>query len=155
VNGTVLKITALTPQLEMEIQDLLDETAIRTRPSDDRDLFAIFDADGKVLGIACAEQRRENCLIHFVVVRLESRGEGAGSALVNHALAYFAGRCDRAYVAAGDAGEYFERFGFRYVPEGELPESVVSAGLTPVRPGEGTIAEGVMMLDLPSRWTIP
>ncbi|HUV37801.1 MAG TPA: GNAT family N-acetyltransferase [Patescibacteria group bacterium] len=158
MDGSILKITGLTPQLEMEIADLLEEAALVSRCAGGGDLFATFDEDGKVVGLACAERRAENCLIHFVVVRPVSRMNGAGSALVNHVLGYFAGRCDRAYVASGGAEGFFERFGFVPVRPGETPAVVTEAGLT-VGPGaeaagdEG--ASGIMVLELPSIWTIP
>ncbi len=163
MNGSILKITGLTPQLEMEIADLLDEAALPSRCAEGRDLFATFDADGKIVGAACAERCAGNCLIHYVVVRPASRLNGTGSALVNHVLGYFAGRCDRAYVASGNAGRFFERFGFTDVPAAELPAVVLRAGLPAVA---GTTAAGteiangagegnVMVMELPGRWTIP
>jgi N-acetylglutamate synthase-like GNAT family acetyltransferase len=154
---SVLKITGLTPQLEMEITELLDEAAVKSRCTGNADLFAIFDSDGRALGFACAERRGENCLIRFVVVRSDARMKGTGSALVNHVLGYFSGRCDRAYAAVGEAGGFFERFGFRYVPVEQLPEAVTMANLVEDADARtaGDERAAVMMIDLPSRWTIP
>lgn len=158
MDGSILKITGLTPQLEMEIADLLEEAALPSRCAERGDLFATFDADGTVVGLACAERCEENCLIDFVVVRPRSRMKGTGSALVNHVLGYFAGRCDRAYVAAGDAGGFFERFGFTLVRAGDVPAIAIAAGLAAdaaAKAADGGGVTGIMMLELPSRWTIP
>ncbi len=158
MDESILKITALTPRLKQEITDLLEEAGVRSGCLEKGEIFATFDSEERLTGIACAERYGENCLIHFVAVRSDVRFRGIGSALINHMLGYFAGRCDRAYVAAGNAGGFFERFGFTAVSHRELPESV-SRG-QPVAWGEsnGRDVEGamqVMLLELPSRWTIP
>lgn len=156
--GSILKITALTPRLEMEITDLLEEAGVRSHCMEKGEVFATFDSEERLTGIACAERYGENCLIHFVAVRSDKRSRGIGTALINHMLGYFAGRCDRAYVAAGNAGGFFERFGFTAVPRRELPESVHRAQPAAVGESKGRDVERamqVMLLELPSRWTIP
>ena len=158
MNGTILKITGLTPQLEMEAADLLDGIVPSLGRVAFGELFATFDADGKAVGLASAERHGENCLIYFVVVRQDSRRKGTGSALVNHVLGYFAGKCDRAYVAARGAEKFFERFGFSHVGADEIPEAVIEAGATMGPGADGRVggpAATVMMIELPSRWTIP
>jgi N-acetylglutamate synthase-like GNAT family acetyltransferase len=158
MNGSILKITALTPQLEMEITNLLNEAGVRSRCMENGEVFATFDSKERLTGLACAGRYGEDCLIHFVVVRSDVRSRGTGSALVNHVLGYFAGRCDRAYVAAGNAGGFFEQFGFTAVAHGELPESVSRAQQAAVSESERRDVERAMkfmLLELPGRWTIP
>lgn len=164
MDGSILKITGMTPQLEMEIAALLDEAALVYRRTEHDDLFVTFDVDGKAVGIACAGRYAEHCLIHFVVVRPALRMKGTGRALVNHVLGYFAGRCDRVYVSAGCAGRFFEQFGFTAVSAGELPADILAAEPVaapgPGAGGTGAIAgdaatKDYMVLELPSRWTVP
>jgi N-acetylglutamate synthase-like GNAT family acetyltransferase len=152
MGGTVLKITALTPQLDLEIEELLAGEAIEARWGDEAELFATFDGEGRLAGLACATRRGGDCLLRFVVVRSDARGGGVGSALVNHVLGYFSGRGERLYTIAGDAVPFFERFGFGPVSRGELP--AVLAG--DAAAGGGGAARGdVMVIDLPASWTIP
>lgn len=158
MNVSILKITALTPQLEVEVINLLKDAGVRSRCVENGEIFATFDSEDRLTGLACAERYGESCLIHFVAVRRDVRSRGTGSALVNHLLGYFAGKCDRAYVSAGDAGGFFERFGFTAVADLELPESVSRVRQAVVC--ESTVEDSgraaqFMMLELPSRWTIP
>ena len=70
----------------------------------------------------------------------------------------YAGRCGRAYVAARDVERFFERFGFSRVPVDDVPDEIGEAAAAAISDGgmrDGHAAVEVMMLELPSRWTIP
>lgn len=123
----VLKITAKNPQLEMEVLEILGETKLAPRLVAGCDLFACFDSQGHVEGIACTKVFGEDCLLLLVAVREAVRRKGVGSALVNHVLGYFSGHCERMYALAVGVEGFFDRFGFSRVGRRDLPDAFLEA----------------------------
>ena len=147
----IVKVTELNPQLEMEVFDILEEAELASRWLSGSELFVKFDSQGGVQGVACANEFGKDCLIHLVAVRENSRGKGTGSALVNHVLGYFSGRCERIYILAEEAQGFFRHFGFKAVSTDMLPESITGS-----KEIKGFITTGtvVMLLELPHRWSM-
>ena len=150
MSGQVFRITELNPRLEMEIGGLLESEGLKNRYSSDCHLFGIFDSDGSLAGITGAREFEKECLLHFVVVRDEERGEGIGTGLVSRVLAYVSDRCDSVWVLAVPGSEkYFERFGFGLATTDKIPESVRdSRDLA----GIEIASTKVMTLRLPESW---
>lgn len=120
----VVKVTELTPQLDMEVLNIAAAAGLEGRMLPGSELFVRFDKHGKVQGAACGNSFGESCLIYLVAVREESRSMGTGSALVNHLLMYYSQRCKQAYILVDDAVRFFERFGFKQIPFEQLPEQI-------------------------------
>jgi N-acetylglutamate synthase-like GNAT family acetyltransferase len=151
MDGQVFKITELNPQMEMEMLDLLREAGLASRWSRGLELFAVFDSQSNLKGVACAREFDDFCLLSLVAVRKEAEGKGTGSALVNHVLGYFSSRCERAFtiVGEGEAKGFFQRFGFVPLSSDELPGAVADF----VEAHELAAPESVaMVLNLPHRW---
>lgn len=147
----VVKVTELTPQLDMEVLDIASAAGLEGRMLPGNELFVRFDKHGRVQGAACGNSFGESCLIYLVAVREESRGMGTGSALVNHLLMYYSQRCKQAYILVDDAVGFFERFGFRQVPFEQLPEQIRNFE----RLGRLTTARtAAMLLHLSSGWSL-
>ena len=150
MSGQVFRITELNPRLEMEIGGLLGSERLSDRYSSDCDLFGIFDSDGSLAGITGSREFETECLLHFVAVREDERGEGIGTALVSRVLAYASGRCDSVWVLAVPGYEgYFERFGFEPATTDKIPDRVRdSRDLA----GIEIASTKVMTLKLPESW---
>ena len=152
MSGQVFRITELNPRLEMEIGGLLGSERLSDRYSSDCDLFGIFDSDGSLAGITGSREFETECLLHFVAVREDERGEGIGTALVSRVLAHASGRNDNvwALVVPGCEG-YFERFGFEHATTGMIPDRIRdSRDLA----GMEIASTKVMMLRLPESWQL-
>ena len=147
----VFTITELNPSIEMEMLDLLRGTGLPMRWVQGGELFARFDSEGRITGVACASEIGENCLLHFIIVKNGLRGKGIGSALVNHALQYFAGRCKRMYAYIPGEAAFFDRFGFRKVSPDEIPDAVAEyAGVR----GYYSAGDTLRCLNLSSEWSM-
>ncbi len=147
----VVKITDLSPQLEMELHDLMGVLDLSTDVLKDLDLFARFDSNGRVQGFAGLREFEEACLLVVVVVREDSRGKGIGSAIISHMLWHYAGRIEQMYLVTETALEFFQRFGFRKTAMDKLPPSIAEAeGLESLFPPEAVM----MSLSLPRSWSM-
>jgi N-acetylglutamate synthase-like GNAT family acetyltransferase len=150
MSGQIFRITELNPSLEMEIGRLLESESLKNRYSADCDLFGIFDSDGSLAGITGSREFEKECLLHFVAVMEDERGEGIGTALVSRVLAYVSDRCDSVWVLAVPGTEvYFERFGFGPATTDRIPDSVRdSRDLAAIE----IASTKVMTLRLPESW---
>ena len=125
MTGQVFRITELNPTLEMEINGLLESESLGGRYCPGCDLFGIFDSDGSLAGITGSREFKTECLLHFVAVREDERGEGKGTGLVSRVLAYASGNCSDVWLLALPGSEgYFERFGFEPATTDRLPERI-------------------------------
>ena len=150
MSGQVFRITELNPKLEMEMAGLLESTGLRGRYRPGCDLFGIFDSDGSLSGIAGSREFETECLLQFVAVREDERGEGIGTTLVGRILAAASGGCDRVWVFAAPGSEgYFGRFGFEPVASDRLPERVRDSQDIS---GVEIASTRVMSLELPETW---
>ena len=137
----VVKVTELTPQLDMEVLNIASAAGLEGRMLPGSELFVRFDKHGRVQGAACGNSFGESCLIYLVAVREESRGMGTGSALVNHLLMYYSQRCKEAYILVDNAKGFFERLanaggGEVSVHKGQMIESILLAILGEPAKGE-------------------
>ena len=150
MSGQVFRITELNPKLEMEIAELLRSERLENRHFPGCDLFGIFDSDGSLAGITGSREFKTECLLHFVAVKKDKRGEGIGTALVSRVLSYASDRCDSAWVLAVPGSEvYFERFGFEPATTDRIPDRVRdSSDLA----GIEIASTKVMTLRLPESW---
>jgi N-acetylglutamate synthase-like GNAT family acetyltransferase len=147
----IVKITELTPQLDMEVLNIAAAAGLEGRMLPGSELFVQFDKHGRVQGAACGNSFGEICMIYLVAVREDSRAMGTGSALVNHLLMYYSQRCKQAYILTDDMMRYFERFGFRKIPFEQLPEQIRNFE----RLGRLTSARtAALVLDLSSGWSL-
>lgn len=145
----VLKVTELSPQLEMEIRDLLANMGKSYERFGECELFARINRAGHVLGVACAMTGDEYCHLLFVAVNPDSRGQGTGSMIINHVLSHYADEFDSMYLLTEDES-FFERFGFERISNEQLPEEIRR------RMGRnGALAPGTaaMKIELPGLWT--
>ncbi len=126
MSGQVFRITELNPKLEMEIAGLLESTGLLERYRAGGNLFGVFDSGGSLSGIAGSKEFETECLLQFVAVREDERGEGIGTTLVGRVLAAsVSGGCERVWVLAVPGCEgYFGRFGFEPVASDRLPETI-------------------------------
>jgi N-acetylglutamate synthase-like GNAT family acetyltransferase len=150
MSGQVFRITELNPKLEMEITRLLGSEGLSGRYTARCILFGIFDSDGSLAGITGSREFEAECLLHFVAVREDERGEGIGTALVSRVLAHVSDRSDRVWVFAVPGSEgYFERFGFEHATTDRIPGCVRNS-----RDMAGTeiASTNVMVLRLPESW---
>jgi GNAT superfamily N-acetyltransferase len=148
VEGHVVRVTELNPQLEMEIRKLFRSVEGRLTFPGGCELFAMLGSAGEVLGAACSVGFDEFCLMLYVAVRPDGRGEGTGSMLVNHMLTHYAGKCGRMYIITEVQG-FFKRFGFMRTVLDRLPEQVYRCA------EKGGILTGeavAMYIDLPESW---
>jgi N-acetylglutamate synthase-like GNAT family acetyltransferase len=150
MSGQVFRITELNPTLEMEISGLLGSERLSRRYFPGCDLFGIFDSGGALAGIAGSREFKTECLLHFVAVREDERGEGKGTALVSRVLATASGRCTSIWLRAVPGTErYFERFGFEAATTDRLPGRIRdSQDLS----GVEIASTRVMRLRLPESW---
>lgn len=149
MEGLVVKVTELNPQLEMEIRDLIADLGRSRVRFEDCELFARMDPAGHVLGVASAVSNEEYCHLLFVAVRPDARGQGTGSMIVNHVLSHYAGVCDAMYLLTEEEG-FFERFGFERISKDRLPEEILQ------RAGGDCTQEppaAAMLIELPGHWT--
>jgi N-acetylglutamate synthase-like GNAT family acetyltransferase len=150
MSGQVFRITELNPTLEMEIAGLLESESLENRYSTECELFGIFDSDGSLAGITGSREFKTECLLHFVVVRDDERGEGIGTGLVSKVLAYASERCSRVWVFALPGSEvYFERFGFEPATTDRVPERIRDSRAVA---GIEIASTKVMTLKLPDSW---
>ena len=150
MSGQVFRITELNPALEMEIAGLLESEHLKKRYVPGSDLFGIFDSDGSLAGITGSREYKTECLLHFVAVRADERGEGIGTGLVSRVLAYASGRCSRVWVFALPGSEgYFERFGFEPAASDTLPDRIRDSRDIA---GFEIASTRVMSLKLPDSW---
>jgi N-acetylglutamate synthase-like GNAT family acetyltransferase len=147
----VVKITELTPQLDMEVIDLVSTAGLEARYLPGSDVFVKFDPHGRVQGVACANSFGEYCLLYLVVVREEYRLMGTGSAVVNHVLGYYSQRCKQAYALVDDMEGFFQRFGFRFISMNDIPEVISNFERFDQLVSPRTYA---MVLNISSGWTI-
>lgn len=140
----VMRVAEPTPSVEGELRSLLAGHGAAAPP--DAELFAVFDREGHVKGVALATEEGEDCVLHLVVVRAGSRGKGTGSALVNHLLGFFSDRCKRIFAVPGDAAAFFERFGFAHASWDAVPDGV--------RLAAGEAAGGLLVLELARSWSM-
>lgn len=149
MEGLVVKITELNPQLEMEIRDLLADMGRSYASFEGCELFARMDQSGHVLGIAYATSAAKFCHLLFVAVRPDARGEGTGSMIINHVLSHYAGLCDAMYLLT-EAEGFFERFGFMRISNDRLPEEIRER-----TGGNGATVSttAAMLIELPGHWT--
>jgi N-acetylglutamate synthase-like GNAT family acetyltransferase len=148
LEGQVVKVTELNPQLGMEIRKLLGTVEGRFTLPVGCELFAMLNPAGQVLGAACVAGFDECCLLLFIAVRPDERGRGTGSMVVNHVLTDYAGKCERMYLFTEAVG-FFERFGFTRMDRDRLPDEIYRCA------EEGGILtqEAVAMsIDLPKSW---
>jgi N-acetylglutamate synthase-like GNAT family acetyltransferase len=150
MSGQVFRITELNPSLEMELGALLESQRLDGRFSAGLDLYGIFDSDGSLAGIAGSKEFETECLLHFVAVKEDERGEGVGTALVSRILSNASGRCDRVWLLAPPGSEmYFERFGFEPATSDTIPDRIrESRELS----GVEIASTRVMTLRLPETW---
>jgi amino-acid N-acetyltransferase len=147
----VVKITDLSPQLEMELHDLIGVLDLSTDVLKDLELFARFDSNGRVQGFAGLREFDEACLLVLVVVRENSRGKGIGSALVSHILWHYAGKVEQMYLVTKTAEDFFQRFGFRKTAIDKLPQNIADTeGLESLFSPEALM----MSLSLPRSWSM-
>jgi N-acetylglutamate synthase-like GNAT family acetyltransferase len=152
MSGEVFRITELNPRLEMEIGRLLGTGSLGDRFTTACDMFGIFGSDESLAGIAGCLEIEKECLLHFVIVREGSRGEGVGTALVSRVLAHSSGRCEGAWVLATPGSEvYFERFGFERISTDRIPSGI---GTALDRLGVEIASTRVMTLRLPESWQV-
>ena len=150
MSSQVFRITELNPRLEMEINGLLESAGLSDRYSSDCDLFGIFDSDESLAGITGSREFETECLLHFVAVREDERGEGIGTALVSRVLVHVSDRSDSVWVLVVPGCEgYFERFGFEHATTDKIPDSIRgSRDLA----GMEIASTKVMTLRLPESW---
>jgi N-acetylglutamate synthase-like GNAT family acetyltransferase len=150
MSGQVFRITELNPKLDMEIAKLLESEDLAGRYCLGCDLFGIFDSDGSLAAVAGSREFETHCLLSFVAVREDERGEGFGTALVSRVLIHSSARCSDVWVLAAPGTEaYFERFGFEPAASDRVPGRVRgSRDLTGVK----IASTRVMTLRLPDRW---
>jgi GNAT superfamily N-acetyltransferase len=152
MSGQVFRITELNPQLEMEIERLLGSENLGGRFTPDCILFGIFDSHGSLVGITGARAYKSECLLHFLAVREDGRGEGKGTALLSRALAYASGRGSSAWLLAIPGSEgYFERFGFERATSDMLPDRIRDSRELA---GIEIASTQVMKLGLPENWSV-
>lgn len=149
MEGLVLKVTELNPQLEMEIRDLLSSMGRSYSRFGECELFARMDRADHVLGVACAIPGDRYCHLLFIAVRADSRGQGTGSMIINHVLSHYAEECDTMYLLTEDEG-FFERFGFKRIALERLPEEIRrrTGSDSDMEPGAAA-----MEIELPGDWT--
>ncbi len=140
----------MNPTLEMEIAGLLESERLENRYAPGCDLFGIFDSDGSLAGITGSREFKTECLLQFVAVNEDERGEGKGTGLVSRVLAYASGRCSRVWLLALPGSEgYFERFGFEPATTDRLPERIRDSKEVA---GIEIASTKVMTLRLPDSW---
>jgi len=150
MSGQIFRITELNPTLEMEMTGLLESERLENRYSTECDLFGIFDSDGSLAGITGSREFKTECLLHFVAVKDDERGEGIGTALVSKVLANASERCSRVWVLALPGSEgYFERFGFEPATTDRVPERIRDSQDVA---GIEIASTKVMTLRLPDSW---
>ena len=150
MSGPVFRITELNPTLEMEITGLLESERLENRYLPECDLFGKFDSDGSLAGIIGSREFKTECLLHFVAVREDERGEGIGTGLVSRVLAYASGRCSSVWVFALPGSEgYFERFGFEPAMTDRVPARIRDSQDVA---GIEIASTKVMTLKLPDSW---
>lgn len=120
----VVRIVDPNPQLEMDIRSMLAAEGLGAPSCDEADLFALFDADGRIEAAAFSCFLEDACFLHAVVVRAESRRKGLGYALVSHIVSQSFARGVRLYLVAVKARGFFERYGFDEVQREALPGSI-------------------------------
>lgn len=152
MSGQIYKVTGISPKVSLEVKDLLEAEGLGGRYIPGADLFAAFDSEGAVEGIAGSKGFETECLLQFVAVRGVSRRHGIGSGLVGHVLGYYAGRCRRIWtLAPAGAAGFFERFGFHASSSDRLPPAVRdSRSLRSVEIARTTVLE----MDLPRQWPV-
>lgn len=148
MEGLVVKVTELNPQLEMEIRELLADMGKSFARFNDCELFARMEPAGRVVGVACAVSNEEYCHLLFVAVRPDARRQGTGSMIVNHVLSHYAGVCDAMYLLTEDES-FFERFGFARISNDRLPEEIRQRAGGSCAPATPTAA---MHIELPGNW---
>ena len=150
MSGQVFRITELNPTLEMEIAGLLGSEHLENRYRPGCDLFGIFDSDGSLAGITGSRVFKTECLLHFVAVREDERGEGIGTGLVSKVLANSSGKCSSVWLFALQGSEtYFERFGFEPATTDRVPERIRDSQDVA---GIEIASTKVMTLGLPDSW---
>ena len=150
MSGQIFRITELNPTLEMEMTGLLESERLENRYSTECELFGIFDSDGSLAGITGSREFKTECLLHFVAVKDDERGEGIGTALVSKVLANASERCSRVWVLALPGSEgYFERFGFEPATTDRVPERIRDSQDVA---GIEIASTKVMTLRLPDSW---
>jgi N-acetylglutamate synthase-like GNAT family acetyltransferase len=150
MTGQVFRITELNPTLEMEITGLLASERLGGRYRPGCDLYGIFDSNGSLAGITGSREFKTECLLHFVAVRDDERGEGKGTGLVSRVLAYASGRCSSVWLFALPGSEgYFERFGFETAASDRVPERIRDSQDVA---GIEIASTRVMTLRLPDSW---
>lgn len=142
----VVRIVEPNPQLEMDIRAMLAAEGLGAPSCDEADLFALFDAGGRIEAAAFSCFLEDACFLHAVVVREESRRKGLGYALVSHIVSQSFARGVRLYLIAIKARGFFERYGFDEVPRGALPGSITGQMWFGVYEGSEAPA---MMITLP------
>ncbi len=145
----VVKVTELNPLLEMEIHKLLELVEMSIPDLRKCELYVRLDTVGRVLGVACARQFDNDCLLTLVAVDPKMQRHGVGSMLVNHVLSHCAGECDSVYLVTEEE-EFFARFGFTFINLDRLPEEILQCAVS-----EGFIRPGVvpMQLVIPGNWS--
>lgn len=103
-----------------------------------------FDEKGQVAGIAGLELYGDVGLLRSVAVA--EQGQGLGTQLVQRAIAEAQGRgIQQLALLTTTAADYFPRFGFRAIPQSELPGALqASAELQGACPTSAT----AMILDI-------
>lgn len=152
MSGQIYKVTGISPKVAMEVRDLLETEKLDGRYVAGADIFAAFDSDGALEGVAGSAEFETECLLQFVAVRGASRRRGTGSGLVGHILGYYAGRCRRIWaLAPARCAGFFERFGFQPAASDRLPRAVRdSRSLRSVEIARMKVLE----MDLPRQWPI-
>ncbi len=152
MDGQVFKVTGLNPRLEMEIGRLMKESAMPVSWLEGPEIFARFDSQGSVAGVAGSRALGNDCILQFVAVRGDMRRQGVGSSLVGRVLDFYSGECERIFLLSRkDTEGFFERFGFGRISSDMIPDSIRNSKAV-----DGVeIARTIIMThDLPRKWPI-
>ena len=126
-----IRLRAATASDDAAVRTLLASSSLATETSSlPPGAHYVAEARGVVVGVAILERFGGDGLLRAACVDAAWRGQGVGTALIEHVLTEAAlAALDTVMILTEGAPGFFARFGFREVSSGEVPDPVARAVL--------------------------